>query len=93
MKLHLEATGRRKWAITSDTGQWRGMVWRDSRRHKPYLVRGKNLHTLFEGGTPELRFQTLAEVRRFINDNPKQYWRHDKSNDELVAEIIERLNQ
>ena len=83
MKLHLEPTGRRKWAIASENGQWCGMIWRGSKRHKPYLVRGKNLHTLFEGETPELRFQTLAEVQAFINDGPEKYWHGE--NDETAS--------
>jgi len=83
MRLILEAASDaaplRKWVIVEETsGVICGIVWRDSRQHKRYLVRGWNMHTLFDGGngrtTPELRFQKLSEIREFIKDNPEKYW-------------------
>ena len=80
MRLILEAATDvaplRKWVIVEETsGVICGIVWRDSRQHKRYLVRGKNMHTLFDQGkTPELRFQKLSEIREFIKDNPEKYW-------------------
>jgi hypothetical protein len=81
MKLVLEAiTGSaKKWVIVEKaTGAICGIVWRNSRQHKRYLVRGKNMHTLFDGGTPELRFEKLSEIREFIQANPEKYWTRKK---------------
>ena len=72
------------WVIRDEHGNDRGIVRRRARKTLPYWMRGKGLHTLFRGyfgtkevGTPEKGFQSIGEVRAFIDNNPERYWTSD----------------
>ena len=79
----------RAYGVRDERGNDRGVVRRRSRRVMPYALTAKGLHTLFPvvvfpGNrcervylSPSRAFQTLAEVRVFIADEPWKHWKEN----------------